>query len=91
MSVGLGPPRTLAKLANHLAKKGSGVCIFPQDKGAQDNLLEQTPVGDIWGIGRRMAKTLYGYGITSAKALRDLDDVWLRKKLTVTGWPQPWN
>lgn len=86
VSVGLAPTRTLAKLANHLAKKGTGVFLFPQAPLQQDALLAQTPAEEIWGIGRRQAARLASRGITTALGLRDLDDAWLRKHLTVTGW-----
>ncbi len=89
VSVGLGPTRTLAKLANHLAKKGQntgqGVFAFPQGQAAQDGLLAEIAVGDIWGIGRRQAAKLQSFGIYHAKALRDMPDAWLQKNLTVTG------
>ncbi len=89
VSVGLGPTRTLAKLANHLAKKGGnagqGVFVFPTEPAAQDSLLAKVAVGDVWGIGRRQAAKLTTYGITHAKALRDMPHDWLRQKLTVTG------
>ncbi len=85
VSIGLGPTRTLAKLANYLAKKGDGIYVFPKDRQEQDALLSAVPVNAIWGIGRRQTTTLTKYNIHSAKALRDLDAVWLRQKLTVTG------
>ncbi len=97
VSVGLGSTRTLAKLANHLAKKGQktgqnlgqntglGVYAFPQGEAAQDALLAEIAVGDIWGIGRRQAAKLQSFGIYHAKALRDMPDAWLQKHLTVTG------
>ncbi len=96
VSVGLGPTRTLAKLANNLAKKeqkthaGQGVYVFPHEAAAQDALLAQVPVGDVWGIGRRQAAKLVACGITHAKALRDMPDHWLRQKLTVTGLRTAW-
>ncbi len=91
VSVGIGPTRTLAKLANHLAKKeqqqgrGQGVYVFPASEDVQDVLLSRIAVGDVWGIGRRQAAKLEAVGVTHAKALRDMPDAWLQKKLTVTG------
>ncbi len=105
VSVGLGPTRTLAKLANHLAKKGQkssvntllqkyspaqGVFVFPTEAAAQEALLAHIAVGDIWGIGRRQAAKLTACGIAHAKALRDMPDDWLRQKLTVTGLRTAW-
>ncbi len=85
VSIGLGPTKTLAKLANHLAKKGSGIFIFPTMLAEQDTLLAQIPVGEVWGIGRRHAAKLRMYGVHTAKDLRDKDNLWLKKQLTITG------
>ncbi len=93
VSVGLGPTRTLAKLANHLAKKGQnagqntrqGVFHFPEQAAEQDALLGTIAVEDIWGIGRRQAAKLKSFGVFHARALRDMPDAWLQKNLTVTG------
>ena len=51
-----------------------------------DEVLARLPVAEVWGIGRRQARTLWAAGITTAAALRDADDLWLRRALTVTGW-----
>ncbi len=91
VSVGVAPTRTLAKLANHIAKKrADGVFLFPHDETGQntvdqDALLAATPVQEIWGIGRRQALKLQQYGVLTAAQLRDKDDLWIRQKLTVTG------
>ncbi len=85
VSIGLGSTKTLAKLANHLAKKNSGIFTFPTIKAEQDVLLAQIPVGEVWGIGRRYAAKLRMYDVLTAKALRDKDNLWLRKVLSITG------
>ena len=91
VSIGIAPTKTLAKIASGICKKtpnSTGVYnMNPQweDKAAIDALLERVEVGDIWGIGRRSAKKLLNYGITTARQLRDRENTWLRKQLTVTG------
>ncbi len=87
VSVGLAPTRTLAKLANHLAKKEQqgGVYIFPTDQDARTGILARVDVGDVWGIGRKHAAKLKAHSIFTAKDLRDAPDDWLRKTLSVTG------
>ncbi len=88
VSIGLAPTRTLAKLANHLAKKEQkrqGVYIFPTQQAEQDHVLSKIAVHEVWGIGRKHAAKLTTYGITTAKDLRDAPDAWLRKTLSVTG------
>ncbi|GHY50506.1 Error-prone, lesion bypass DNA polymerase V [Vibrio cholerae] len=66
--VGIAPTKTLAKLANHAAKK------YPATQGVVDltnpdrqrRLLALVPVDDIWGVGRRLSKRLNALGITTA-------------------------
>ncbi len=85
--VGLGPTKTLAKLANFVAKKQKrfrGVCdLRPPEVRAR--LLPTIPVGEVWGIGSRLAAKLEGCGIATAAALAALDDKQARALLTVTG------
>ena len=50
-----------------------------------DGLLSNVEVGDIWGIGPAYARFLKKHGITNARELRDADDKWIRKNLTVVG------
>jgi DNA polymerase V len=87
VSVGIGPTKTLAKLANRFAKghaRCRGVFDFA-DSPAPDLVLRHTDIGEVWGIGRRHAKRLRALGIGDALAFRALDDAWVRKKMTVTG------
>jgi DNA polymerase V len=73
--VGIAPTKTLAKLANHIAKKRpefESVCNLLQLSILErDKLLSSIDVGEIWGVGRRLAPKLMAQGITSVKALRD--------------------
>jgi DNA polymerase V len=72
--VGIGPTKTLAKLANHVAKK------HPRSKGVfnfndltvpqQVRLLSQIEVGEVWGVGRRIAARLAEHGIHTVEDLR---------------------
>lgn len=79
VSIGLAPTKTLAKVANHAAKKGKGVTHYsPQ-------LLNNLPVGEIWGIGERWRKKLLGYHIRYAHELITMSDTWVKKHFTVVG------
>lgn len=85
--VGLGPTKTLAKLANYIAKKQprfEGVCDLrsPEERS---RLLPAIPVGEVWGIGSRLAAKLEGCGIATAAALAALNPKQARALLTVTG------
>ncbi|MBS1169791.1 MAG: polymerase subunit UmuC [Burkholderiaceae bacterium] len=72
--VGIAPTKTLAKLANHIAKTQphfDGVCdLSAMTESMLQLQLSQIEVGEIWGIGRRMADRLQRLGITTAGALR---------------------
>lgn len=85
--VGLGPTKTLAKVANHLAKRTpalEGVCDLgdPQVRAAA---LDALPVGDVWAVGPAYAARLTAMGVTTAGQLRDLDPRQARAILSVVG------
>nr|WP_306440753.1 Y-family DNA polymerase [Methylococcus capsulatus] len=85
--VGLGPTKTLAKLANHVAKKQ------PQHEGVFDiarlseaeraALLDCIAVGEVRGVGRRLGERLAQQGITTVRALRDADTRMIRARYGV--------
>lgn len=87
VSLGIAPTRTLAKLANHFAKKYSAynrVCIINSEE-KRIKALKKTPVGSVWGIGRRTRKTLEYYSIETAYDLTQKSRSWVRSKMTVVG------
>lgn len=92
VSVGIGPTKTLAKLANHWAKhecpdKG----VFDVGGCANiDAILEKTPVEEIWGIGPRYKMLLNRHGVHTARQFRDLSDSWVRAHMTVMGLRTAW-
>ncbi len=87
VSVGIGPTKTLAKVANRLAKKSAkaGGVLNLVDSPWIDTALQRTPVEDIWGIGRRYTKFLRNKGIETALALRDIEDIRITGKMGVMG------
>jgi DNA polymerase V len=90
VSVGISHTRTLAKVANHIAKKNfSGVYSFFSKKHIQ-SVLKKTPVEDIWGIGRKYTAKLQKNHIQSAYDLCGLPDTWIRKLLTKSGLQTVW-
>lgn len=83
VSIGFAQTKTLAKIANHLAKaSGKGVVdITPCDL---TQVLADVPVEEVWGIGRHWGRSLRAAGITTAVQLRDADLAWIRQKYNVT-------
>jgi len=87
VSIGIANTKTLAKVANKKAKKMATGVYLPEEF---DSILEDLPVGDIWGIGRRLTQFLAKRGIHTAAQLRDKEDVWVRKNLSVVGLRTVW-
>jgi len=94
-SVGFGPTKTLAKLANHVAKMAerkpgrypqplAQVCdLGTLGPAAQDDLLRSTEVGDVWGVGRRTAPKLHDLGIRTVLDLTRADAAMLGRSFGV--------
>lgn len=84
--VGIAPTKTLAKLANHVAKSAerkpgsypaqlAQVCHFGEMSEKQLRwLFKRTEIGDVWGIGRRIASKLNDAGIHTVLDLVDADE-----------------
>jgi DNA polymerase V len=86
--VGIGSTKTLAKLANHCAKKNlaglDGVCNLDLlDEQAQDELFARIPVGEVWGVGRKLSEKLAARNIATVRDLRDADARTLRETFSV--------
>ena len=87
VSIGIASTKTLAKVANHKAKKDdslNGVCSLVNYNNIEQ-ILELTEVGDVWGVGRRLSKKLINHGIHNAKLLKNCSDSWIRKMMSVNG------
>ena len=72
--VGIGPTKTLAKLANHIAKKhprSRGVFNYNDlTEAQQSRLLARIAVDEVWGVGRRLSSRLVAHGIRTVQDLR---------------------
>ena len=79
VSLGLAPTKTLAKLANKLAKCSSSG-VFDLATVDTHAVLATTPLVDLWGIGRQYAKSLQEYGYSTALDLRDADLAWIKQR-----------
>jgi len=85
VSVGIAPTKTLAKVANRLAKKdptaGGVRCLL--DEASQREALGRLELTDLWGIAGRMAERLRAIGITTPLELRDADHRLVRERFSV--------
>jgi DNA polymerase V len=87
VSIGIASTKTLTKVANHIAKDDEsleGVCSLIQHENL-DQVLEDTNVADVWGVGRQLSKKLIANGIFNAKLLKNCEDTWVRKMMSVNG------
>ena len=85
VSVGIGPTKTLAKLANRTAKKdpdSGGVAIL-LTLDAQMAALAKVELTDLWGIGKRLAARLALVGIHTALDLRNADPTFMRERFSI--------
>jgi len=85
VSVGVAPTKVLAKLANLFSKKDKQKTSCVTILDTEDkilNALQQTPVGDLWGVGGQYAKKLQdGWGIFDALQLRNMSEEFARVHL----------
>ncbi|MBG6085143.1 Y-family DNA polymerase [Zhihengliuella flava] len=85
--VGVAPTKTLAKFANHIAKRNdhlAGVCSLgslPVHDAAA--LAERLPATEVWGVGSKTGHKLAGMGIQTVADLAAADPLRLRKKFSV--------
>jgi len=86
--VGIADTKTLAKLANHCAKKGlageNGICDFGQlNEQQRSSLFTSLPVGEIWGVGRRISEKLLAMNIETVEGLRTASQKAIRDQFSV--------
>lgn len=92
VSIGIASTKTLAKVANHFAKKYpgyKGVCRIVTEE-QRVKALKLTPIGDVWGIGRRVAPKLLAMGLTTAYDYVSMPQDWVYKNLGLGGL-RVWN
>ncbi|HFE8680812.1 TPA: Y-family DNA polymerase [Citrobacter farmeri] len=86
VGVGIGQTKTLAKLANHAAKRWqrqSGGVVDLSNVDRQRKLMAALPVDETWGVGRRITKKLEAMGIKTVLDLADTDIRFIRKHFNV--------
>lgn len=86
VGIGIATTKTLAKLANHAAKrwqKQTGGVVDIRDTVRRDNLLRAMSVEEVWGIGRRMTAHLEEMQIRTAWDLASADVWTVRKRFSV--------
>ncbi|MDI9337831.1 MAG: Y-family DNA polymerase [Alphaproteobacteria bacterium] len=86
--VGIAPTKSLAKVANKIAKKfqEQTQSVYVMETEAQRlKALKWLPVEDIWGIGRQHSKRLWAMGVKNALQFTELPAMWVKKHLSIVG------
>lgn len=80
ISVGIGPTKTLAKVATYFAKRYRGYrhCCLIDTDAKRDKALSMLPIDEVWGIGRRYAARLQAEGITTAADFAKQPPEWVK-------------
>lgn len=87
VSVGIAKTKVLAKAANNFAKKktNTGVCVL-NETDKIDYVLKNTPINDVWGIGRKNSAKMINLGIRSAYQLKYFhNEKLIKRQFTVVG------
>ncbi len=84
ISIGIGPTKTLAKIANKAAKQTGGIFIIKNERH-RDSVIRNTPVEKVWGIGQQYSKLMQRNNVKTAYDFTLLDDNWLKAKMKVIG------
>lgn len=85
VSLGVAATKTLAKMASKYAKSYpgyEGVCVIETDS-QREKALKQFPVADVWGIGRKMLRTMEYHGVRTAWDFVCRSESWVRREFNV--------
>ena len=86
VSIGIGPTKTLAKVANRQAKKDETTNVFDiRDKNKREEILKNLPLEDIWGISTRWGRRLRKIGVETAYDLTQANTRHVRKTISIVG------
>lgn len=84
VAIGIAPTKTLAKVANHIAKKHTINGVFDLcDEDVKEKILSDFPVEELWGVGSRVSKRLHALNIFTAKELQESDLTLMRDKFSI--------
>ena len=80
VSIGIGPTKTVAKMASHFAKKYPGYhhCCLIDSEEKRLKALKFYPIEEVWGIGRRYAARLQALGVKTAYDFAQHHETWVR-------------
>ena len=83
VSFGVAKTKTLAKVANHIAKKYTTDNIFVMNDSIK--ILKKFPISKVWGIGRSNSSMLINHGVKTAYDFINLNENWVQQKMSIVG------
>lgn len=83
--IGVARTKTLAKIANRIAKKKTDNGVYFLNKENEETALKGTEIGDVWGIGKQHAKRLVAMGVINAYQFSKLPASFVQKQMTIVG------
>ncbi|NUQ25285.1 MAG: Y-family DNA polymerase [Saprospiraceae bacterium] len=83
VSVGLAPTKTLAKLANHIAKKRTEEGVFYLTPG--HDILQELDIDELWGVGSAYKRRLAAIGIDTVAQFAGISESWMQQEFGVVG------
>ncbi len=90
VTIGFAPTKTLAKIVTEMCKKRGRRVGVLRKASDMEEILDRYPIGELWGIGRRLAKRLYSSGHYTAGDLRRAERSAVRREMGVNG-EKIWN
>jgi DNA polymerase V len=85
VSLGIAPTKVLSKVAMEVAKKTAGGVFHLESPADANEILQEMPVCDIWGIGSRLGYWLETQGIKTALQFKEARPELIQKKMGVVG------
>lgn len=85
VTIGFAASKTLAKVATEFGKKNAQSVVVLSDPEMIAAILDRMPIGDLWGIGRRLAKRLTLKGVYTIGDFVRKERIWIRGELGVVG------
>ena len=85
VTVGFAPSKTLAKIATEVGKKGGRRVVVLDSGESCHAAFDRMPIGDLWGIGRRLAKRLYTMGVYTVGDFAARPLPWVRSRFGING------
>lgn len=83
VSIGVGKTKTLAKLANHIAKRHTVEGVY--QLSGQDPLLDHLSIGKVWGIGQAYQNRLASQKIMTVRQLMQVKESWMKQEFGIVG------